>query len=130
MLKIEDLADWLAQRLASSLGRPIEVRCHVMPDEGPAEMVVLNEMPGLQSEIEDAFDNPAVKARSRGGSGQGARDLAHAVDRAIVDARTPFFLASVPVIDRGRFGGSPWPVGVDRLERTHYECNYWATVAR
>lgn len=130
MLKIEDLADWLAARMTTSLGRPVEVRWNVMPDEDPAETVVVNEMSGLQSEIDDAFDNPVVKFRSRGADELSARDLAQAADRAVLDARTPFFLNGVPVIDRGRFGGPPWPTSVDRFERTQYECNYWMTVAR
>ena len=101
-----------------------------MPDEGPADTIVLGEMSGLQSEIEDAFDNPVVKVRSRAATTDAARDLAHQADRAILNARTPFSLNGVPVIDRGRFGGPPWPTNVDRHEWPQYECNYWLTVAR
>ena len=125
MLKIEDLADWLQSR-----GVTARILCNIMPDEGPAETVVLNEMPGFQSEIEDAFDNAAVKARFRGATATAARNLAHQSDRAIMDAPTPFRLVGVPVIARARFGGPPWPIGVDRHEWSHYECNYVFTVAR
>ena len=101
-----------------------------MPDEGPAAMVVINETPGLMSELQDALDNPVVKIRSRGATSLEARDLAHRVDRAIVDAPRPFSLNGLHVVTLGRFGGPPWPIGVDRNERTTYECNYWLSVAR
>lgn len=132
MLKIEDFADWLEARLTAPgpPGPAREVRWNIMPDEGPAEMVVVNVIPGLQSEIEDALDNPVVKVRSRGATSTAASDLAHTADRAVMDAPTPFFLNGVRVLARGRLGGPPWSIGVDRLERTHYECNYWFTVVR
>lgn len=125
MLRIEELVDWLAARLVAT-----EVRYNVMPDENPARMVVLNEMPGLRSELQDALDNPVVKIRSRGATATDARDLAHRVDRALVDARRPFAFGGLYVVTLGRLGGPPWPTGVDRMERTHYECNYWFSVAR
>lgn len=128
MLHIEELADWLAAQ-----GVTAPIRCNVMPDEGPDEMVVLNEIAGLQTELQDALDTPVVKVRCRGATVTTARDLAHQVDRTLIDASTPFFLGNAPgtpVLARGRFGGPPWPAGVDRMERTVYECNYWLSVLR
>lgn len=103
-----------------------------MPDEGPDAMVVLNELSGLLSELEDAIDNPVVKIRSRGPreSTTAARDLAHQVDRALMDASTPVSQGGLYVVSLGRLGGPPWPTGVDRLNRSHYECNYYLKVPR
>ena len=125
MLRVEDLADWLTAR-----GIQARTLWNIMPDEGPPEAVVANVIPGLQSEIEDAFDNVAVKIRSRAATSTAAQDLAHGVDRAVMDAVTPFRIAGVPVVRRARFGGPPWPIGVDRHEWSLYECNYVFTVAR
>jgi hypothetical protein len=127
VLKIEELADWLETQLPAGT----VIRCNVMPDEGPNSMVVLNEISGLQSQIEDALDTPVVKVRSRGSTAVAARDLSHRVDRALVDAKTPIsFGTTLYILALGRFGGPPWPSGVDREERTQYECNYFATVLR
>src|SRR5215217_5240733 len=112
MLKLEDLSAWYATR-----GITAPRNYNRMPDD-PTNIVVLTDTGGFGLTVEWAFDQPTFQARCRGATGLAARDLAHQVDRATLDAPRPFSIGGYRVIDVGRVGGPPAYMETDERGRT------------
>jgi hypothetical protein len=129
MLLEEDFKAWLTAR-----GITAQISYDALPDESPHRAIAISVSGGLGLTVEQAFDRPNVSVLTRGVNGRDARDLAAAVDAAILDAETGFWLGTGEtaawVADKGRFGGPPSYVATDDRNRVVRSATYFFEVSR
>lgn len=129
MLIIEDLGDFISARLVT----PPPFAYNHTPDS-PDRVITLAEISGPKDlTLEGATDMAGVQVRCRSpvNEAKEARDLAHSVDRVIMDdSLYPLILAGTPVIDAERIGSAPVYFRTDHEDRQTYMCNYWFRVLR
>lgn len=128
MLKLEALADRL-----SSLGVAEQYAFNKTPLR-PNRCVTLTEIPGGIAELDTQdLDNCYFQVRSRGdiNEPQQARDIAHAIDEAIMEASNwPTSLGGYLALCATRLGGAPHFLAVDDEHRASYICNYHLKIER
>lgn len=129
MLIVEDLAQYLSSQLLTS---PPFAHNHT-PDQ-PDHVVTLVEIAGPKDFfLEGATDMAGIQIRCRSpvNDAKEARDLAHRIDRVVMDKSLyPFMLGEIPVIDGDRIGSAPIYFTTDHKDRQTYMCNYWIRVKR
>ncbi len=133
MLKIEALAAWLLAN-TPALPQNTYFALNRRTDRDPDALIQIGEIGGPPMiDAEETYDNPAVQifTRSPRDNAPIARDMAHAIDRTILDHKLrPFNLAGFRCIAAGRLGGGPGFWEVDDDNRTVYFASYWFTIQR